>query len=809
MKPRIADWAQALRVAARSLRRAPGYASTTILTIALGIAANVIVFSVARAVLMRPLPYAHSDALYLLTSTHSSPDGAPRDFPLSDVEFLRWRAQSRTLNIGALLTQPASLTGRGDPETISVGEASASLFSVLGVSAELGRPFDVSEDVPHGLVAVVSHGFWVSHMGGRATAVGETIGINGEAHVVVGVMPAGFEPLTEHADAWVPFGVDEGHPRVPAVARVITVVARARVGMTAQQVNSELVVLSDALTAELPTIHTGWTAKATPLHEALVSTARPTIVALLALVGFLLLLICANVANLALARLTARRGESSVRLVLGGGAWQLLQPALSEMAIIVVTAGALGLAIGAFSIQPLTALDHGATPLLATAGVDAPVLAFTVLIAVVAGVLSLGIPAVRGVFAASGLQAIRMGGATRMRRERMVGRLLMMVQIALALVLVTGATTMVLDLASLTRVSPGFDANGITAVTVTLPPERYADHSARALFVQAISDRARALPGVSAMSAVANPFLPGESRVTSLMISGRPATPSDAIMANYRRVGGSYLATMHIPLLRGRDIDANDRAGTVPVALVSRSFARKYWPGEDAVGKQITRTGAPSTPMTVVGIADDVRDAGLGESVALMIYVPYAQLSAVNPSSVTFVVRSALPMASVEQAIAGAVHETDPLLPVDRVASVAELMAGSLSAQRFRSLLLGIIAALGLALAGIGIYGVTSYMVTERNREVGIRLALGASPGDVMRLLLAEALVWISGGLASGFAATFALSRIALSTLNSPIEVTVVLCVGVATFVFIIAGVAVAVPALRASRVPPVVALRS
>jgi putative ABC transport system permease protein len=796
-----------LRQAARALRRSPTYAIASVLTLTLGIGANLVIFSVASAVLLRPLPYAAPASLYWLAATHTDPTGETFDYPIGPGEYLRWKAGTRTLqHLDVLTTQQLALTGDGDPETVTGGLVSAGLFATLGIHPQRGRLFAPAEDAPRSGVVIVSHEFWRRRLAGSADAVGQTLVLNGEPRVVVAIMPPRFRPLLQPSDLWIPLGVDEAAVQQQPGARYLLAVGRARPGVTRAQIDADLAPLSAQLARDLPATHTGWSGKATPLREQLSSAERKPVVALLVLVDFLLLLACANVANLTLARAAARRGESALRVALGAGAWQIVQVPLAESLLLAAAGGAGGLLVAVAAVGPLAALDPAALPMLHTVRVDGRVLAFAAGVTVLAGVLCAIVPglyvlrsAPAGLLAEGGRRAT---GSTRDRRTR---RLLMAAQIAFALVLVAGAASMIRLLALLGRAPLGFDPSGVTVAALTLPESRYATNAARAAFAEELARRVRALPGVTAASATSNRFLVNASRQTSLVVEGRPAAPGEAVTAHYRRVVSDYFTAMRIPIRGGRAIGDADRADAAGVAVVSRSFAAQYWPNEDPLGKRIKRTAPGTSWLTVVGVAEDVRDWGVGNAPEPTIYVPYAQ-SAIQ--FVTLVVRTATPAVSLERPLREAVRGLDPLLPIDEMGPLERYLSDSLAAERFRTLLLTLFAALGLLLAAVGIYAVTAYLLAERTREVGVRMALGAGAADVLRLLVLESVRWVGLGVALGLVVTTVLATVARATVDDLVQVDVASSAAVALVVSVMAMVATAVPTLRATRTSPAVALR-
>ena len=805
--PSIADVARSLNRAARSLRRSPVYAGTAILTLALGIGANVLIFSVASAVLLRPLPYKDAASLYWLDNTHSRPDGGLGQFPIGPRELTHWRAGTRTLSqIEALTTAQLALTGDGEPETVTGWAVTGGLFEMLGIRPARGRWFTAAEDVPGSGVVIVSDEFWRRRLAANPAAIGQTLVLNGEPRAIIGIMPPGYRPVLQKADLWIPLGLDPASLERRGGNRYMFAVGRARPGVTRLQIDSDLGALSAQLAAQFPITHTGWSGKATLLREELARSERGSIIALLALVGFLLLLACANVANLTLARTASRRAESALRLALGAGAWQVVQAPLAESLVIALVGGGSGLLIAALAVGPLAALDPVSLPTLHTVRIDGRVVGFALGVTLLTGLLCALIPALyvlraspAGILAEGGR---RSAGGLRDHRTR---RLLMTAQIALALVLVAGATSMVRVLMSLGRTSPGFDPAGVTVAVLTLPETRYDTKEKRAAFVNELLRRARAVPGITAASMTSNQFLVDNSRQTTLAIEGHIEAPGEQITAHFRRIAPDYFTTMRIPVRRGRAIDESDRTDGVPVVLVNRAFAERYWPNEDPIGKRVRRTAANATWLPVVGVVEDVRDSGLSDPLGPMIYVPYAQN---NQPFVTLVARSVLPQAQVNRALREVVKGTDALQPIDVLEPLERLLADSLTAQRFRALLLTLFAGLGLVLASVGIYGVTAYLLAERTREVGVRMALGARSADVLRLLVLESARWVGLGILVGLSLTVALTTVAKAVVANLISVDLASSGGVALLISAVAMGATVVPTLRATRTSPSVALR-
>lgn len=793
-----------LKQAWRGLRRQPALVVVSVLTLGLGIGANTAIFSVVNAALLRSLPFPNADSLVQVFGRHPGADGKVGDYPSSSLELVRWREQSRLIErIEAVQSKSLALTGSGEAEPIEGASVSAGFFDLLGARPVLGRVFTQAEDRVGAEVAVVGHELWRTRLGERSDIVGSTLTIDGRPRVVVGVLQPRFSTLIDRSQIWIPLGYHSGNHPNPQ-NRDLVVLGRLRPGVETKQASAELEAISRRLEKEAPVTKTGWSAAARPLRQALFGDRRPALLMLLGAVGCLLAIACANVTNLLLARILGRRAATAVRIALGASRRDLMRQAFAEGALLAGLGAACGLVLAQAILRALVYLDPTSFAGLPPVRLDHNVLLFTLgLTSAIAMAVTL-LPSLSD--AEAGLAAAIGSGSRRTAGSR-VGRLreaLVVGEVALSLVLLVGAFVMIKSLGRLRRIEPGFDARNLLTFQLTLPAARYPGTAERAAFVRAVLDRLRALPGVAGAATTLSQFTAGQSRQTGFEVEGRPSTPGEAEVAHFRRVSPDYFRTMRIEILEGRPIEDGDRAGATPVAVVSTSFAKRYWPGRSALGARIKRT--THDWVTVVGVAADVRDAGLGDSLGPALYLPQAQN---NVAAVTVVIRTARdPLRSLPD-IRGALHSIDPNLPIQAAATAEDLLTDSLAPQRYRATLLGAFGAVGLLLAALGVYGTASYSVAQRTREIGIRIALGARTGDVLRLALERSMASVGVGLALGLGLMFAIAR-PMATLLYEVPASDPVSVAVVLGTLVLAGfLATLVPALRAVRVDPVIALQT
>jgi len=809
-----------LRYGARSLAREPGFTAVAVLTLALAIGANTAIFSVADGLLLRPLPLPRADRL-LLVMRHFK-DGETEAVSETKLFFLRPRLQgvfSRSAAYERLGT-PFNLVGDGLPERIRGAHVTADFFSTIGVQPLLGRDFLAEEDRPGGgRVVMLSHRLWVRRFGADPHVLGRSLQLSGETYTVVGVMPASFR-FPALAELWAPFAFD---PTSTNEANYFQMIGRLRDGISPQTADSTARALTRPFAIAFPKdLSTDEVFATRLLQERLYGRVRPALLVLLAAVGAVLLIACVNVANLQLARAAARQREIAIRTALGAGWWRIVRQLLTESMLLALAGGAAGLLLGAACIRPLLAMSPIQLDRLAQPGIDGRVLAFTLLVSLASGVVFGLVPALQP--ARRNLhEPLKEGGN---RTTGSIGKLwlrrsLVVSEVALALVLITAASLLVHSFVGLLRQEAGFDAGHVVTMKLSLPPAKYGNAAAAERFSSQLVERLEALPGVKAASLTTTvPLEPGPD--LSFKIVGRKGGGEDGngdYDADFRAIAPGIFRVLRIPILRGRGFTAGDRLGGPLVALINREAARRWWPNEDPVGQRIfVAEGAKDLedrgPRTIVGIVGDTRDDGLDRKVPPILYVPLGQLP--DPLVAMFfklvpvnvAVRTAADSPAIVTAVKKAIWAVDPIQPIDDVKTMAEVRSASLDTRRFTTTLLGLLALLALTLAAVGIYGVLSYLVEQRTREIGVRMALGASTAQVQRLVLRQGMGAVSVGIVIGLVGALAVTRLLGGllvgvTAQDPISflVTPALLAAIA----VLAG---SIPAHRASRLDPLTALR-
>jgi putative ABC transport system permease protein len=795
---------QDLRFGWRTLWRRPGFTAVAVLTLALGIGANTAIFSVVNAVLLRPLPYEGSEWLVVLTEESRQNPSMFISYP----NFLDWKERSRSFEALAVHRQQAFiLTGGEEPERLDGRQVSADFFNVFGVRPELGRAFLGEEDRPGGRpVAVLSHGLWERRFGGGPGVVGGTITLDGRPFTVVGVLPEGFRAAGE-ADVFVPFGQWSGQPGwmnrdVRPGGRAV---GRLKTGTSIESARAEMRAITAGLEAQHPRTNTGVGVRLVPLYESVVGDTRPALLMLLGAVALLLLIACANIANLLLARAASRRQEFAVRAALGASRWRLARQLLTESVVLALLGGGLGLLLALWGVDLLSASGAGNLPRATEIGVDARVVAFTALVTLLTGVAFGLVPALQNSAAVPGSALKAAGrGASASGGRRLSGALII-AETALALVLLVGAGLLVKSFARLQEVDPGFDHENVLTMRVPLPRARYAKDEQVAEFYRALLERVRSLPGVES-AAVANelPFT-GRGWPVEVEAADRPVPPAgQSPVADWGIVSPEYFRTMGIPLIRGRALAESDTAAARRVVVVDEEVARHFWPGGEAVGQRLRVVGPD--PFEVVGVARRVRNYGLDADSRMRVYVPAAQTPM---HMMNLAVRASGPDAEgLAKAVAGEVRALDSGQPVYGVRTMERIVSESLAPRRFNMALVALFAAGALLLASIGIYGVIAYTVARRTREIGIRVALGARRGDVLRLVLGQGMRPALAGVGLGLAASLALTRLMSSLLYGVSATDPVTFAAVSGLLVVVALLACYFPARRATKVDPAVALR-
>lgn len=806
-----------LRFSLRLLRRNPAFSAAAIVVLALGIGANTAIFSVVNAVLLRPLPF--DDPSRIMQVWHVPPAKSfpgISQFAVSPANYLDWHSQSSCFEqMAAYGFRSFTVGGTDRPEAIRAGTVAPDFFPLLRVQPMLGRTFTPDEDRPgEGHVVVLGYNFWRDHFASDRNIVDRNILLDGETYSVVGVMPENFR-FPNWAKLWVPLAWTNDIRAVRGNHNY-GVIARLKKNVDIRQAQAELSAISTRLEQLYPEDDKGWGAVILPLREQLVGDVRPALLVLLGAVAFVLLIACANVANLVLAKTLARRKEIAIRTALGASRLVVLRQILAETVLLSIAGGALGLLLARFGVTLIVKVLGDRIPPFMQITLDVPVLAFTLLLSVLAGVLAGLIPSVR--FTKADVNEALKQGPSRGTSDARGGgtrRLLVVSEVALSLVLLIGAGLMIRSLWELRKVQPGFDAHNVLTMTVPLPRNRFSSPAGQISFFQDALARVRALPGVESAGLIDDLPLNGGGSHQPFTIEGRPAPPmSEQPEVDVRVISPGYIRAMHIPVLRGRDLSDSDVASRPAAVLISDSLARRFWPNEDPIGRHIKLTFYPGVVREIVGIVGDTKLDSLDETRPVAtIYHALAQLTA-PPSEpwrsfpMSFAVRTnSDPMNSVT-AVTGAVHQAAPDLPVVEVMSMNEIIAQSVSPQRFNMLLLASFAGLALILAAVGIYSVLSYTVRRRVREIGIRMALGACNQDVIRMILTDGLKPILVGVALGLAAALALSRV-VSSLIYGVRATDPLTFATVALLLLLVGIfATIIPAYRATRIEPVRILR-
>jgi predicted permease len=796
-----------IRCATRSLLARPAYALVVLVTIALVVGPSAAVLAVVNASLVRAVPFADGDRLVRIFTFPPGVTGESNRNPLGSLDFVRFQGLERVESVAGIWALQKAIDGADEPESVATAAVSANLFRVLGASPALGRTFTDEEDRASAKVVVISHALWQRRFGLRPDIIGQTLSIDREPHEVIGVMGPEFNAAYVTSELWTPLAVHAGNLILPQ-ATFIQSVARLKPGASVAQVQAESSALMAAVGKELPAARSGWTTGVATLRDAQFGSTRPALMMLIAAIVALALIACANLTNLNLAEIANRQGEIAVRSALGARRVDLVRAHVIESAMLALAGGAIGILLALWTLPALLALDPAAALLLGRVAVDWHVQAAAAILALI---VSLTAGAVAVLSATSGDLARGLSAAKRRtvgsRTQRRVRFALVAAETTMTVVLLTAGALLVSAFDHSSRTNPGFDPGHVLTAQLRLPVAAYATPAVRAEFVKRMLAAVRATPGVADASTTQNLFVPGFTFVTLVRIDGKPAPDGQPYTVNFRRISPGYFRTMRIPVLHGRTFDDHDDATGAPVAIVSRQFAEKFWPGEDAVGRRVQRSSDPKAWLTVVGVVGDASDAGFGLAPAPTIYTSYAQ-SNVGTASIGLVARTVGDPLESSKAILRAIHTIDPAQPLSNVMAADRYLHESLGPDRFRSVVLLAFAALGLALASIGIYGVTSRGVAERTREMGVRLALGGRPLHIRRLVLRQSLAGVAAGFAVGVPAAV-LAGYGLRHWLPGVESAAPAAGVVAQAALVAAGlVAAGIPAIRAGRVDPLIALR-
>jgi putative ABC transport system permease protein len=796
---------QDLRYGWRMLLRQPGFTLVAVFTLALGIGANTTIFSFVNGILLRSLPYPQPERLVLLDETALK--RGITSMGVSFPNYLDWREQNRVFeDIAAYDTSSLALTGSGEPEQIQGAGIAHGLFEILHVSPLMGRTFTEEEDRPkHDTVVILSHGLWQRRFGGDPGIIGQSILLNARPFTVIAVMPPDFR-FPEVAEYWVPLALDT--QMYTRNDHGLEAVARLKDGISIAQARAEMNDLAERIEQQNPVTNEGMGVSVTGMHQALAGDYRQALVILLSVVGCVLLVACANVANLMLVRATTRQKELAIRAALGARRWRIVRQLLTESLLLGAAGGALGLLMAVWGLDLLLAAIPIKLPFWMKFGLDLRVLGFTFGVSLLTG-LGFGILPALQASRTNLNDTLKEGGRSAASTGRQRSRSLFVVaEIALSLVLLVGAGLMMRSFLRLQSVNPGLNPAGVMTMRINLPRLKYTEETRRADYYRQLMERLRALPGVDAAGAVSTLPLSGNTWGRSLTVEGFPVlSVGQAPLIQHNVITPGYFRTLGIPLLEGRDFTDADIENGPKITIIDERIAREYWPNESAIGKRI-RFGPPegNEPWhTIVGVVGAVRHERLEATTRNSVYLPHTEIPT---GRMSLVVRTAAKPELLIEPVRGQIRELDPDLPITNVRTMGEVVARSVWQPRLYTILFGIFAAVALLLAAVGLYGVMAYTVTIRTHEIGLRMALGAQAGDVLKLIAGQGIKLVMIGVATGLGAALLLTRLMSSLLFSTSASDPLTFTGIAVLLTMVALLACWIPARRATKVDPMVALR-
>lgn len=797
----MSDFFSKLRYAFRSLAMRPGFTAMVILTLALGIGTNSLIFSVVDEVLLKPLPYSESERLVRMWE--SNPQKGFDRFEVSTPNFVDWRSQAKSFEaLAAYSTANVTLTGVGNPEVLMAADITPSLLSVLRIKPVVGRVFLPEEERPNSRVVLLSYKLWQRLFGTNRDVVGRQLVLNGQGYSVVGVLPEDFELGSNDIELWAPMeiGSDPG----PRGARYLDVIGRLRTDVSLEQAQREMQTIAGRLVQEYPDSNAGWGVAMVPLQEYAVEGLRPALRVLFFAVGLVLLIACGNVANLLLVRTAGRSRELAVRQALGAGSREIARPLLLENLLLALIGAAVGLFLAALGIRILAAIAPKDLSRLTEVSIDGRLVLFTLGIALLS-VLLFGLipvfqamrPAMNETLKSGGRAASPGRGAQRLRNGLIVAEL------ALAMILLFGAALLLRSFWTLQSVDPGFEKENVLIARVALPPSRYGEVPQRTAFYERLLERANALPGV--LSAGGTSVLPLHDLYFGFEIEGRPPAPSgEEPQVLHRAVTPDYFRAMGIPALKGRVFTPRDRTGTPGVAVIDQAMARQFFPGEDPIGKRINFSD-PAEWLEIIGVVGEVRQLGLNQEPVPGVYVPTFQTGG---SRMYILLRTSGDPRALVETLRQQVRELDADVPLYSIETMEERLSSSIAQSRFNTWLLGVFSLFAVALAVVGIYGVVSYSVSHRKFEIGTRIALGAGRREILLLILGQGLKLIVLGVGIGLLGAFALARLLTSLLFGVEASDPVTALLVTLLLGLVALLACYVPARRAMGVDPILVLK-
>jgi putative ABC transport system permease protein len=792
-----------LRYGARLLRRSPAFSIVAVLTLALGIGANTAIFTVVNAVLLRPLPFPEPDRLVRIWE--SSPQGFDRNV-VDPYNFLNWRERTHSFQqMAAIDGWTLSITGGGEPLAVHGMRASPEFFSILEVAPFMGRGFVPEEGIPgHDHSVILSYAFWRSHYGGDRGILGRKIVMNGEPSSVVGILPPDFRFPGWKADLYVPLALDRAEARKGG--RWLSTIARLKPGVSLAQAQQDMAAVAKQLSAERPDMDKDWSAAVVPFLEDLTENIRLPLLVLLASVGLVLLIACANVANLLLMRATGRLREIALRAALGAGRRRILQQLLSESLLLALAGWAGGLAVGYWGLQGLLALIPQSVPLprMESIHLDSGVFLFALSISLATAILFGLVPAIQA--SRPQLQSALQQGSQRtgVGGNRVFRRAFVVAEIALALLLLVGAGLLMRSFARLTSVNPGFSTEHLLTMEMFTSPAKYEDNRKRSQYVERVLDEVRSVPGVQAAGSIHFLPLTGDVSGSCWAPAPGPEPNTSSPSSDFLVTGPGYFRTIGTPMLSGRDFGPQDRFGTPTVLVVNHAFAARFLAGQNPIGKKLNVCWTVPNPVEIVGVVADARQTDLKVAPQPTIFLANAQ----GPMYFArLVVRTGADPHQLARAVQAAIHRVDPDQAISNVETMDDIFSDSVARPRFQLVLLLVFAGIAVLLATIGVYGVVSYSVTQRTQEIGIRVALGARSMDVSGMVLREGLLLGGLGVALGLAAAVAATRLLSSLLFQVTPTDPVTLGAVAGLLLAVTLAATLLPARRATKVDPMVAL--
>jgi putative ABC transport system permease protein len=793
------SWLQDLRYAARSLRKSPGFTIIAALTLALGVGANTAIFSVVNTVMLRPLPFADPDRLVRIWENNLERNRPT--FAVSHPNFLDWRSEAKSFqSMAAINNAGFTWTSSGDAEVVLGLSVTATFLPTLRVTPAMGRNFMDEEDRPGGntRVVIISDGFWRRALGSDPQVVGRTLTLNSQPYSIIGVLPASFQ-WSGDAEMLSPLAPDPNRNRAD---HRLAVIGRLADGATLQQATSELTAMADRMGQQYPESNKGWGVRLVSFYDWLIpESTRRSLLVLLGAVGLVLLIACGNVVNLLLARGAARQRELSIRAAMGASRARVARQMLIESGLIAVIAAAIGVLISLGAVRLLIALAPDSVPRLDELSVDVTVLAFALAVSLTTMTLFGLIPALHAAAndPQDALRADSRGSTTGTGRRR-IRAVLTVAEVALSVALLIGAGLLIRSFMRLQQVDPGFNSSGLMTARITLPNTVYPGGPPKRAFYDRFLTDLRGRPGIQAAAIASGPPLTGDFTGGDVKLPSQ--TNEEAVSAAWRIAGPGYFATLGIPL-RGREFNMQDADGP-PVAIISAALAAKYFPNDDPIGRSLVMRSFSEKPLTIVGVASDVKTLGLEEDAGLVFYGASPQLPTWNGMSLVWRAQGGGSVDTVRAAL----RSIDPNVPLAVVESMDTLLERSLGPRRFNLYLLGAFAAVALALAAIGLFGVMAYLVSQRTREIGVRLALGATRGEVFRLILGGGMTRACAGAIIGLGAAFWLTRVMESLLFAVSRTDPVTFIAVPITLIAVAALACYLPARRAMSVDPVVVLR-